>query len=87
VDTESQQQADLCIADRSWREAAYSIKAKPNPGRVQPIDCIVMVKDGRAVLLMGGALKPDGLAEAMTELAKSWRWSDAKAPRDGAKTP
>ncbi|MFN6139668.1 MAG: hypothetical protein ACK480_14355 [Planctomycetota bacterium] len=55
-------------------EKGYRIVCPPDPNKVQPIDCVVVLKDGRAVLLIAGAKKSGETDDAMNELVKSWKW-------------
>ncbi len=55
-------------------EKGYRIVCPPDPNKVQPVQCIVVLKDGRAVLLIAGAKKSGETDEAMNELVKSWKW-------------
>ncbi|MFM8261564.1 MAG: hypothetical protein ACKN9S_04740 [Pirellula sp.] len=60
-------------------EKGYRIVCPPDPNKVQPVECIVVFKDGRAVLLIAGAKKSGETDEAMKALVKSWKWkSNAK---------
>lgn len=67
-------------------ESAYRVNCEPNPNRIQPIDCIVVVKDGRVLMLMGGARKAGETAVALTELAASWEWKKSNEPGDEPKS-
>ena len=58
-------------------QTGYRIKCPPSPNKVQPIDCIVVLNDGRAVLLIAGAKKTGDTDEALNELVKSWKWKNA----------
>jgi hypothetical protein len=55
----------------------YRIQCQPNPDKVQPIDCIAIIKDGRAILLIAGARKTGETEDAMNELVKSWKWKNS----------
>lgn len=63
-------------------ESAYRINCKPNPNRIQPIDCIVVVKDERVLMLIAGAKDLGEIDVALTELAASWKWKKNKKPID-----
>ncbi|TWT50054.1 hypothetical protein CA85_52760 [Allorhodopirellula solitaria] len=67
-------------------EPAYRVKGKPNPSRVQPIDCIVVVTDGRVVMLMAGAQHVGTVDEALTQLAASWKWKKRNESIDELKS-
>lgn len=58
-------------------QPGYRIQCPPSPNKVQPVDCIVVVHEGRAVLLIGGAKKTGDTEEALNELVKSWKWKNA----------
>jgi hypothetical protein len=57
-------------------ETAYRVQCPPNPNKVQPIDCIAVIKDGRGVLLIAGAKKTGETDDAMNELVKTWKWKN-----------
>jgi hypothetical protein len=57
-------------------QPGYRIQCPPSPSKVQPVDCIVVVHEGRAVLLIGGAKKTGDTEEALNELVTSWKWKN-----------
>ena len=50
---------------------AYRVKCAAYPNRVQPVDCVVIVRNGRALMLIAGALKLGETDAAMNALVTS----------------
>jgi hypothetical protein len=67
-------------------EVAYRVKCKPNPNRVQPVDCIVIVREGRGLMLMAGALKTGETDAALNDLVASWKWKQSNEPSNEPKS-
>ena len=65
---------------------AYRVKCVANPDRVQPVDCVAIVRDGRALMLMAGALKVGETDAAMNALVTSWKWKQGNEPSDEPKS-
>jgi hypothetical protein len=58
-------------------EQGYRVTIPADPKTLSPTDCIVVVKDMRGFLLMGGATDTKAaskLPKVMDELVASWKW-------------
>ncbi len=66
-------------------EIAYRVNCEPNPKQLKPIDCIVVVKDGKVLMLMAGASKTGETEDALNELVASWKWKKSAAPKEEKK--
>lgn len=55
-------------------ETGYRVKVPSDGKSLRPIDCIAIVKEGRAFLLIAGATNADGLAQVLDDLVLSWKW-------------
>jgi hypothetical protein len=55
-------------------EEAYRVQCEPNAEKPQPIDCVVIVKDGRLLLIIAGATKKGEVETAVDDLIATWKW-------------
>lgn len=55
-------------------ELAYRVVAEPDKSKIEPIDCVVAIRDGRAFLLIAGAKQKEYVSQAIDELVASWKW-------------
>ena len=55
-------------------EDAYRVQCKPNAEKPQPVDCVVIVKDGRLLLIIAGATKKGEVETAVDDLIATWKW-------------
>jgi hypothetical protein len=55
-------------------EKGIRVTVTANKKDVRPIDCVVVIKDKRAFMLIGGAKEKNGLEKAIDELVASWKW-------------
>jgi hypothetical protein len=52
----------------------FRVTIPPDKKTVQPTDCMVTVREGRAFLLIGGAKEGGDVSRALDEVLASWRW-------------
>ncbi|MDZ7619970.1 MAG: hypothetical protein U1E05_23465, partial [Patescibacteria group bacterium] len=57
-------------------EMAFRVTCPPDNETVRPIDCVVMMKEGRMFMLIGGARETGELNAAIDEIAASWKWKN-----------
>jgi hypothetical protein len=55
-------------------EKGFRVTITPYKKEVRPIDCVVVVKDKRVFMLIGGAKEKNGLEKAIDDLVASWKW-------------
>ncbi|MFN7874756.1 MAG: hypothetical protein ACK5PB_05525 [Pirellula sp.] len=55
-------------------EEAYRVQCEPNAEKPQPIDCVVIVKDNRLLLIIAGATKKGEVEKAVDDLIATWKW-------------
>jgi len=60
-------------------EEAYRVQCEPNAKKPQPIDCVVIVKDNRLLLIIAGATKKGEVEKAVDELIATWKWKTKEA--------
>lgn len=62
-------------------EEAYRVTI-PADGTLKPTEAILLVKDKRGFMLMGGAKEPSkALSEALEEIRKTWKWKPSDPPK------
>ena len=66
-------------------EVAYRVTCEPDPKQLKPIDCILVVKDGRVLMLIAGATKSGETDEALNELVASWKWKKSAEAKSESK--
>ncbi len=57
-------------------EMAFRVTCPPDNKTVRPIDCVVMMRDGRLFMLIGGARETGNLNAAIDEIVASWKWKN-----------
>lgn len=55
-------------------EDGFRVKVTPDKKEVRPTDCVVVIKDKRVFMLIGGSKEDDGLEKAINDLVASWKW-------------
>lgn len=55
-------------------EEAYRVQCEPNAEKSQPVDCVVIVKDNRLLLIIAGATKKGEVEKAVDDLIATWKW-------------
>ena len=55
-------------------EEAFKIAIPPTEKKVQPTNAIIVIKDSRAFMLIGGAKSDEKLDKVLEQLAADWRW-------------
>jgi hypothetical protein len=55
-------------------EEAFKISIPPTEKKVQPTNAIVVIKDARVFMLIGGAKSDEKLDKVLEQLAADWRW-------------
>lgn len=57
-------------------EEGIRVVIRPDGKTLRPVDCVVIVKDKRVFLLIGGAKKDGDTGKVLDELIKSWKWKN-----------
>ena len=57
-------------------ETALRVNIPPESNRLQPIDCILTIRNGRLFMLIAGAKEAGEVSSALDELVKSWKWKN-----------
>lgn len=55
-------------------EEGFKITIPPTEKKVQPTNAIVVIKDSRVFMLIGGAKPDETLDKVLDQLAADWRW-------------
>jgi hypothetical protein len=57
-------------------EEGFRVKVTPNKKEVRPVDCVVVLKNKRVFMLIGGSKENKGLEKAIDDLVASWKWKE-----------
>ena len=55
-------------------EEGFKIAIPPTEKKVQPTNAIVVIKDSRVFMLIGGAKSDEKLDKVLEQLAADWHW-------------
>ena len=55
-------------------EVAFRVTVPPNNNTMQPVDCVIAMRDGVVFMLIGGAKANGDVSDALDEVVASWKW-------------